>query len=157
MDAGLGDATDKTSAEAAELLEVHKAAAIAQSAIHMSEATRDQRVVTFFLLPVLAVGCVVFCIVRDLDNTLRQSVTELTDGSNQVASASNQVASSSQTLAQDASEQAAMIEETSAAADQLSAQSAALRHAAGTLGQMVGGTHAAPAYAQHLTHEPDFS
>ena len=119
LDSGLGQATGKTSVEASELLELHKTVTTGSGLLRMSSASHEQWTMTFFLIPVLAVCGAVFWIVRDLDNTLRQSVTELTDGSNQVAGASNQVASSSQILARDASEQAAMIEETSASAEQI--------------------------------------
>jgi methyl-accepting chemotaxis protein/methyl-accepting chemotaxis protein-1 (serine sensor receptor) len=67
----------------------------------------------------IAIGVVVVFIIRTLDNQLRQSVLELTEGSDQVASAATQVSSSSQALARDTSEQAAMIEETSASAEEI--------------------------------------
>ncbi len=66
------------------------------------------------LIPIAAAGGVVLVIIRRLDAQLRQSIGELADGSEQVASAASQVSSSSQMLAKDTSEQAAMIEETSA-------------------------------------------
>lgn len=67
----------------------------------------------------IAIGVVLVFIIRGLDTQLRQSVLELTEGSDQVASAATQVSSSSQSLARDTSEQAAMIEETSASAEEI--------------------------------------
>ncbi len=67
----------------------------------------------------IAVGVVLVFIIRALDKQLRQSVLELSEGSDQVSSAATQVSSSSQALARDTSEQAAMIEETSASAEQI--------------------------------------
>lgn len=67
----------------------------------------------------IAIGVVLVFIIRALDAQLRQSVLELTEGSDQVASAATQVSSSSQSLARDTSEQAAMIEETSASVEEV--------------------------------------
>ena len=52
---------------------------------------------------------------------LRQAVTELSDGAEQVAGAANQVSVSSQSLAQGSSEQAAALEETSASSEEINA------------------------------------
>jgi methyl-accepting chemotaxis protein/methyl-accepting chemotaxis protein-1 (serine sensor receptor) len=60
-----------------------------------------------------------FVVIGGLNRTLRQSVTELAAGAEQVASAASQVASSSQALAQGASEQAASLEETSASSEEI--------------------------------------
>lgn len=76
-------------------------------------------ILCLMLIPLVLVGVVVLLMIRRLDAQLRQSVGELTDGSEQVASAASQVSSSSQTLAKDTSEQAAMIEETSASAEEI--------------------------------------
>jgi methyl-accepting chemotaxis protein/methyl-accepting chemotaxis protein-1 (serine sensor receptor) len=66
-----------------------------------------------------ALGVFVVFIIRKLDQQLRQTVLELTDGSDQVAGAAKQVSASSQSLAREASDQAAMIEETSASAEEI--------------------------------------
>jgi methyl-accepting chemotaxis protein len=68
-----------------------------------------------------AVGVVLVFVIRGLDAQLRQSVQDLTEGSDQVSSAATEVSSSSQSLARDTSEQAAMIEETSASAEEINA------------------------------------
>jgi methyl-accepting chemotaxis protein len=60
-----------------------------------------------------------YLVVRSLNRTLRQAVSELLEGAGQVASASAQVASSSQALAQGSSEQAASLQETSASSEEI--------------------------------------
>ena len=59
-------------------------------------------------------------VVRQINQRLRQAVTELTEGAEQMASAAAQVSSSSQSLAQGSSEQAASLEETSASSEEIS-------------------------------------
>ncbi|MCX6627172.1 MAG: MCP four helix bundle domain-containing protein, partial [Candidatus Solibacter sp.] len=61
----------------------------------------------------VAVTAVALGIVRGANSSLRQSATELLEGSRQVAAAAGQVASASQSLAEGTSEQAATLEETS--------------------------------------------
>jgi len=91
-----------------------------------SENSQAQESVTHAYWLMVLLMCVAFVIgiflvfvIRGLDAQLRQSVSELTDGSDQVSSAATQVSSSSQSLARDTSEQAAMIEETSASAEEI--------------------------------------
>ena len=60
-----------------------------------------------------------FWVVRSINRALNRCVTELTEGSDQIAGAATQVASSSQSLAQGASEQAASLEETSASTEEI--------------------------------------
>jgi len=67
----------------------------------------------------LGVGVVVVFIVRGITSTLSESIAELREGADQVASAASQVSSSSQSLAQGASEQAASLEETSASSEEI--------------------------------------
>ncbi len=67
----------------------------------------------------LALGAAVMFVIRAINKSLRQVVTELSEGSEKVASASGQIASSSQSLAQGASEQAASLEETSASSNEI--------------------------------------
>ncbi len=62
-----------------------------------------------------------FLITRDINQRLTRSISEIGEGSVQVASASDQVSSSSQKLAEQASEQAASLEETSSALEELTA------------------------------------
>ncbi len=64
-------------------------------------------------------GVILYKVIRELDAQLRRSASDLSEGSDQVASAATEVSSSSQSLARDTSEQAAMIEETSASAEQI--------------------------------------
>jgi len=68
-----------------------------------------------------AVTVVALAIVRGANSTLRQSATELMEGSRQVAAAAGQVASASQSLAQGTSEQAATLEETSSSTTEITA------------------------------------
>ena len=68
-----------------------------------------------------AVTAVALGIVRGANSSLRQSATELMEGSRQVAAAAGQVASASQSLAQGTSEQAATLEETSSSTTELTA------------------------------------
>jgi methyl-accepting chemotaxis protein len=68
-----------------------------------------------------AVTIVALWIVRGANTTLRQSATELLEGSRQVAAAAGQVASASQSLAQGTSEQAATLEETSSSTTEITA------------------------------------
>lgn len=69
----------------------------------------------------LALGIVVFFMVRSPVRTLRRTVKDLAAGGEQVASASGQIAATSQTLSQGASEQAASIEEVSASMEEMTA------------------------------------
>jgi methyl-accepting chemotaxis protein len=62
-----------------------------------------------------------FAFSSKLTRRINQTVVDLTEGADQVASASGQVSSSSQSLAQGVSEQAASLEETSAALTEMSA------------------------------------
>jgi len=60
-------------------------------------------------------------VIRSLDAQLRKTVSDLQNGSDQVASAASQVASSSQSLARDTSAQAAMVQQTSASSEEINA------------------------------------
>jgi methyl-accepting chemotaxis protein len=81
---------------------------------------------TLWVLTIMLITCslggaaLAFVVVRGMNNTLRQAVTELAEGAAQVASAASQVSSSSQSLAQGSSEQAASLEETSASSEEIS-------------------------------------
>lgn len=67
----------------------------------------------------LLVGAGVVYLVRQINRSLRQTVTELSEGAGQTASAAAQVSSASQSLAQGSSEQAASLEETSASSEEI--------------------------------------
>ena len=64
-------------------------------------------------------GALAFFIVRGVNASLRQAITELMASSSQVSSAASQIATSSQGLARGASEQAASLEETSASSEEV--------------------------------------
>jgi len=70
-------------------------------------------------LTLLLSAGICYYIVRSTSGVLRDSVTELTEGSQQVASAAGQVATSAQSLSQGATEQAASLEETSASMEEM--------------------------------------
>ena len=90
-----------------------------------SKKQADQAYATSFAITIGAVifsmltALVVVWVVRSINRALRQIVTELSDGAQQVAAAAGQVSSSSQSLAQGSSEQAASIEETSASSEEI--------------------------------------
>jgi methyl-accepting chemotaxis protein len=87
---------------------------------HDHVASSRWMMVLLLALGVLATA-VALRIVRGANLTLRQSATELLEGSRQVASAAGQVASASQSLAQGTSEQAATLEETSSSTTEITA------------------------------------
>jgi methyl-accepting chemotaxis protein/methyl-accepting chemotaxis protein-1 (serine sensor receptor) len=66
-------------------------------------------------------GLLAFFLVRSINTALKQTVLELSEGAEQVASAASQVSASSQSLAQGSSEQAASLEETSASSEEINA------------------------------------
>jgi methyl-accepting chemotaxis protein len=67
----------------------------------------------------LAIGILVVFVLRMVNASLRNAVSELSEGAEQVASAAGQISSSSQSQAQGASEQAASLEETSASSEEI--------------------------------------
>jgi len=79
--------------------------------------------VTWLVLIVstLGGGGLTFFIVRGVNRTLLKTVTDLSEGAEQVASAAGQLSTSSQSLAQGSSEQAASLEETSSSAEEITA------------------------------------
>jgi methyl-accepting chemotaxis protein len=80
------------------------------------------RLQQLLLIPLgIAVLTVALAMVRGANSSLRQSATELLEGSRQVAAAAGQIASASQSLAQGTSEQAATLEETSSSTTELTA------------------------------------
>jgi methyl-accepting chemotaxis protein len=64
-------------------------------------------------------GAAAVVIVKSIGSVLRESVSSLSAGAQQVSSASTQVASASQSLSQGSSEQAASLEETSASMEEM--------------------------------------
>jgi methyl-accepting chemotaxis protein/methyl-accepting chemotaxis protein-1 (serine sensor receptor) len=119
--------TDKDFRQATDALEkAAKTVADDQFAqLNESKKQADQAYTTSFAITIGAVifsaltALVVVWVVRTINRALRQIVTELSDGAQQVAAAASQVSSSSQSLAQGSSEQAASIEETSASSEEI--------------------------------------
>jgi methyl-accepting chemotaxis protein/methyl-accepting chemotaxis protein-1 (serine sensor receptor) len=100
-------------------LEKKKADAGAREAQDMAGNGRMTMLVLSCLC--VGVGVVVIFVIRGLDAQLRQTVSDLQGGADQVASAASQVASSSQSLAHDTSAQAAMVQQTSASSEEINA------------------------------------
>jgi methyl-accepting chemotaxis protein/methyl-accepting chemotaxis protein-1 (serine sensor receptor) len=104
-----------------KLVEINKRLVEAdrQSARHQVASSRW--IMLLLVVIGVAVTAVALGIMRGTNLTLRQSATELMEGSRQVAAAAGQVASASQSLAQGTSEQAATLEETSSSTTELTA------------------------------------
>jgi methyl-accepting chemotaxis protein len=108
----IGTACDRLEEQQSELMA--KVAADTEASVSRS------RWITIALIALsFVVGAIVIWVVRQINASLRQTVTELGQGANQVASAASQVSSSSQSLAQGSSEQAASLEETSASTEEI--------------------------------------
>ncbi len=100
----------------------HQRDAMAQvNVTAQAEVTHAYWLMVVLMIVSIVVSVFLVFVIRGLDAQLRQSVHELTEGSDQVSSAATEVSSSSQSLARDTSEQAAMIEETSASAEEINA------------------------------------
>jgi methyl-accepting chemotaxis protein/methyl-accepting chemotaxis protein-1 (serine sensor receptor) len=100
-------------------LQKKKSDAIAHEAQDMAAHGRMTMLVLSCLC--VGVGVLVVFVIRGLDAQLRQTVSDLQSGADQVASAASQVASSSQSLAHDTSAQAAMVQQTSASSEEINA------------------------------------
>jgi methyl-accepting chemotaxis protein/methyl-accepting chemotaxis protein-1 (serine sensor receptor) len=108
-----------------------------EEAVSIIPSSRDLNI--FMIVLSLAVGAAVIWVVRSINQVLTESIVELGDGAEQIASAAGQVSSSSQSLAQGASEQAASLEETSASSQEINSMAHKntdnSRATAGLLGQ----------------------
>jgi len=105
---------------AADDLTKQAKAFLADSARESAELSSRARWIALVLIGLcLAAGAAVFFVIRQINQSLRRAVTELSEGAEQTASAASQVASSSQSLAQGSSEQAASLEETSASSEEI--------------------------------------
>jgi methyl-accepting chemotaxis protein len=107
---------------AAAQLAVQQQAFLAEDKVKSTELTASSRWIAFLLLGLgVLIGAGVAMIVRAINHTLRQAVTELFRGAEEVTAAAAQVAASSQSLANGASSQAASLEETSASSEEIRA------------------------------------
>ena len=104
---------------AAEIVAAQRELLASSSKSSAAEATRSRWIIIVCIAVSLLIGTIILLVVRLVNRTLRQTVTDLTEGAEQVASAAGQVASSSQSLAQGSSEQAASLEETSASSEEI--------------------------------------
>jgi methyl-accepting chemotaxis protein len=105
--------------DAQRINEIHK-----QQLASSRQAAADTRSVSRWIVVVLigfslALGVMVFLVVRSISETLKKATAEIREGAEQINSAASQVAASSQSLAQGSSEQAASLEETSASTEQI--------------------------------------
>ena len=126
-----GPAREKYDAEAAPLFETVKPLLEAELQLNQTNGEKDgnesQRAYgqALWVLAITTVSCslgglaLAFLVIRSMTRTLRQVVTGLSEGAEQVASAAAEVSSSSQSLAQGSSEQAASLEETSASSEEV--------------------------------------
>jgi methyl-accepting chemotaxis protein/methyl-accepting chemotaxis protein-1 (serine sensor receptor) len=79
--------------------------------------------IAILLVLSVAVGFVLFAVVRQINSALARSLTEMAQSADHIASAAAQVSSSSQSLAQAASEQAASLEETASSSEEINSMS----------------------------------
>lgn len=87
-----------------------------------ADRSAHSRWIAFILLGLgILTGITVTFLVRNINRTLRQAVSELYRGAEEVTSAASQVAASIQSLANGASSQAASLEETSASNEEMRA------------------------------------
>jgi methyl-accepting chemotaxis protein/methyl-accepting chemotaxis protein-1 (serine sensor receptor) len=89
-----------------------------------------------FLLSIGVAGGIIF-VVRQINQALNETVSELSSGAEQIASAASEVASSSQSLAQGSSEQAASLEESSASAEEINSMARRTSEDAGVMTTLV--------------------
>jgi methyl-accepting chemotaxis protein len=110
---------DPMDAAAAKLIELQDGL-LAEGVEHGESLVDKNRYAAFTLMALaLAIGILVFLMVRAMSRHLRVFASDLGVSAQQVASASGQIASSSQSLAQGSSEQAAAVEETSASVEEI--------------------------------------
>lgn len=84
-----------------------------------SRVSQSRWVMVLMIALSLLVGVGMVYLVRQINNSLRRTATELSEGAGQTASAAAQVSAASQSLAQGSSEQAASLEETSASSEEI--------------------------------------
>jgi methyl-accepting chemotaxis protein/methyl-accepting chemotaxis protein-1 (serine sensor receptor) len=94
-----------------------------------------------------------FFIVRSINGALSQSVSELLEGAEQVASAASQVSASSQSLAEGSSEQAASLEETSASSEEINSMAHKNSENSGSAADLVARSQQKFAHANHALEE----
>ncbi len=92
---------------------------ISNDAMALLQSASLIMIIGLIVAVVLGVLIAIF-ITRSITGPIRQIISGLNEGSDQVASASGEVSSSSQSLAEGSSEQAASIEETSASLEEMS-------------------------------------
>jgi methyl-accepting chemotaxis protein len=112
---------DRIRVAAAELA-AQQNAFLVQDKAAAADQSAHSRWIAFILLGLgILTGVSVVSLVKNINRTLRQAVSELYRGAEEVTSAASQVAASSQSLANGASSQAASLEETSASSEEIRA------------------------------------
>jgi methyl-accepting chemotaxis protein/methyl-accepting chemotaxis protein-1 (serine sensor receptor) len=137
LDSGLADATDKASAQGAELLDLQRQTAHADGEIKIAEAARDNWLMLLMLAPLIVVAFITATMIRNLIEQLRQNRRTLSEAACQIATAANQIREASDSLAQGASEEAATIEETSAASSEINSMARRATENAQSTAEMV--------------------
>jgi methyl-accepting chemotaxis protein len=110
---------DAVSALTKELVQSQNRLMVDAENASQASVSQSRWVTTILIGFSLLVACIVVFMVRQVNRSLRQAVTELSEGGEQVASAASQVSASSQSLAQGSSQQAASLEETSASSEEI--------------------------------------
>jgi len=107
-----------------------------------SDTLRSQSIWFNLILVGLLMAAAGFAVfgVRGVNKALRQTIHDLSEGGEQVASASSQIASTSQSLSQGASEQAASLEEISASMEEMTAMAKRNSENSGEATGMMGET-----------------
>ncbi len=93
------------------------------SASAAASASRSRWTMSIVILLAILLGGVIVWVVRGVNAALRQFLTDLSGGGEQVASAAGQIAATSQSLSQGSSEQAASLEQISASMEEMTAMS----------------------------------
>jgi len=109
-----------------------------------SQSGRSRTLIWVVLLvSVLGGAGMLFTMVRSINRTLIQAVSDVGSGAAQVASAATQIASSSQALARGSSEQAASLEETSSSSEEINSMARKNTENTRTAADLVGRLQAA--------------
>jgi len=109
----------KSKAAAEQLVQLQSEMMVEAGKAADSKVLQSRWITMLMIALSLLVGAGVVYLVQEINRSLRQTVTELSEGAGQTASAAAQVSSASQSLAQGSSEQAASLEETSASSEEI--------------------------------------
>lgn len=136
--AQLHDSLRKVDDDGTALCDLQKTLNTEAAADAQAKVNHSYMILLVLVLLSVAIGAAAIWVIRGLDSQLRKAVTELNEGSGQVAQAATEVSSSSQALSRESSEQAAMIEETSASAEEVNSMAKRNADHARTATELVG-------------------